>query len=191
MNHIQRSGNSGKSLLERLRVPAGFAAGLAFLLLSRPTWVTLAAGVPLALLGLVIRGWASGCLRKNAELAVAGPYAFTRNPLYLGSLIMACGCAVAGGSLWLGAGLIGLFLVIYLPVIRAEAAQMHALFGAQYEAWAAAVPLLWPRMTPFRGGLTRSFDSGQYLRHREYRAAAGLVLVVAILSVKASGIAGW
>jgi hypothetical protein len=176
-----------KNLLQRLRVPAGFVVGLSFLVLSRPDWITLAAGAPIALAGAAIRAWASGHLRKNAELATGGPYAFTRNPLYFGSLVMVLGCAVAGGRAWLGAGLLGLFLLIYAPVVRTEALQMQRLFGADYEAWAARVPLFWPRASRWRGGLTRHFDSGQYLRHREYRAAAGLVLVFGILSLKATG----
>lgn len=191
MNHQQFSKNLGKSLIQRLRVPIGFVMGITFLALSRPSWVTLAAGVPVTLLGAGIRAWASGHLRKNAELATGGPYAFTRNPLYLGSLAMALGCAVCGGRLWLGVGLLALFLAIYIPVIRAEASHMRTLFGAQYEFWAAAVPLLLPRATPYRGGLTRPFDSGQYLRHREYRAATGLILVVGFLSLKAAGIIKW
>jgi protein-S-isoprenylcysteine O-methyltransferase Ste14 len=177
--------------IQRLRVPAGFAMGIAFVFYSRPTWISLLAGAPIALLGCCIRAWASGHLHKNAELAMGGPYAFTRNPLYLGSLLMALGCAVCGGGVWLGAGLLGLFLAVYIPVIRTEAADMRRLFGAQYEAWAAQVPMLWPRMTPWRDGLTRYFDSGQYLRHREYRAATGLVLIVGILSLKAAGIIKW
>jgi protein-S-isoprenylcysteine O-methyltransferase Ste14 len=191
MNPTQLPQSPGKTFVQRLRVPAGFATGIAFLALARPTWVSLAAGVPVALVGAAIRAWASGHLRKNAELAVGGPYAFTRNPLYLGSLVMAVGCGICGGIVWLGALLLGLFLLIYIPVIRAESRHMQNLFGAQYEVWAAQVPQLWPRVTPYQGGLTRHFDSGQYLRHREYRAAAGLVLVVGFLSLRAAGILDW
>lgn len=180
-----------KSLVQRLRVPVGFAVGLAFLVLGRPDWSLLAAGVPIALAGAAIRAWASGHLRKNAELATSGPYAHTRNPLYFGSLLMVLGCAVAGGSLWLGAALLGLFMLVYVPVIRTEALDMQRLFGADYEAWAAQVPLFWPRAFPWQGRLTRGFDSGQYLRHREYRAAAGLALVIGILSLKAAGNFAW
>jgi protein-S-isoprenylcysteine O-methyltransferase Ste14 len=179
-----RPGDRPSSRIQRLRVPAGFVAGIAFLVLSKPDWISIALGVPVALAGLLIRGWASGCLRKNAELATTGPYAFTRNPLYFGSLVMAAGCAICGGSLWLGLALMALFMAIYLPVIRAEAAHLRRLFGPQYETWAAAVPMLWD-------GLTRGFDSGQYLRHREYRAALGFALVIAILSLKAAAIIKW
>lgn len=186
-----RPGARPSSRIQRLRVPAGFIAGIAFLVLSKPEWISLALGVPLALLGLAIRAWASGYLRKNAALATTGPYAFTRNPLYFGSLVMAAGCAVCGGSLWLGVGLLGLFLAIYIPVICAEAAHLRQLFGTQYESWAAEVPLLWPRVTPGVAGLTQRFDSGQYLRHREYRAALGLALVIAILTLKAAAVISW
>ena len=192
MNQSQFLGEpTRRSTWQRLRVPAGFVVGIAFLLLSRPTWITLAVGVPIMLAGAAVRAWASGHLQKNAQLATGGPYAFTRNPLYLGSLVMALGSAVCGGSVLLGAGLLGLFLAIYIPVMRAEATHMRRLFGVEYEAWACEVPALWPRATPCKGGLTRRFDSGQYLRHREYRAAAGLVLVIGFLSLKAAGVIKW
>src|SRR5215470_2703532 len=114
-----------KVLIQRLRVPVGFITAILFVFFSRPTWMTPTAGVPIALFGAGIRAWASGHLRKNAELAVCGPYAFTRNPLYLGSFVMAAGCAVCGGSLWLGLWLMVFFLAVYLPVMQAEAAQMR------------------------------------------------------------------
>jgi protein-S-isoprenylcysteine O-methyltransferase Ste14 len=177
-----------RRLIQRLRVPAGFVVGIVFVWLSRPTWLSIAIGMPVALLGAAVRAWASGHLRKNAELAVCGPYAYTRNPLYLGSLIMAAGCAVCGGHLPLGLALMALFLAIYLPVMQAEAVDMRRLFAADYERWAAHVPLLLPRATPYATGLTRRFDSRQYLRHREYRAATGLVLVVGLLALKAAGL---
>ncbi len=176
-----------RPLIQRLRVPLSFIAGILFLWWARPTWTSLAMGSPLALLGAGFRGWASGHLRKDAELATSGPYAHTRNPLYLGSLTMAAGCAVCGGNLPLGLGLLALFLAIYLPVMRAEAAHMRLLFAADYERWAAQVPLLVPRATRFESGLTRRFDSRQYLRHREYRAAIGLALVLGLLALKAAG----
>jgi protein-S-isoprenylcysteine O-methyltransferase Ste14 len=175
-------------LVQRLRVPIGFITAILFVFFSKPTWMSLAAGVPIALFGAGIRAWASGHLRKNAELAVCGPYALTRNPLYFGSFVMAAGCAVCGGSLWLSAWMMALFLAVYLPVMQAEAAHMRRLFAGDYESWATKVPLFITRMTPYRNGLTRGFDPRQYLRHREYRAAIGLVIVIGVLSLKAARI---
>jgi protein-S-isoprenylcysteine O-methyltransferase Ste14 len=173
-------------LIQRLRVPVGFITAILFVFFSRPTWRSLAVGVPIALCGALVRAWASGHLRKNAELAVSGPYAFTRNPLYFGSFVMASGCAVCGGSLWMGLWLMALFLAVYLPVMQAEIAYMRRLFASDYERWAANVPLFIPRMTPYRNERTRRFDPRQYLRHREYRAAIGLAIVIVALSLKAA-----
>jgi protein-S-isoprenylcysteine O-methyltransferase Ste14 len=175
-------------LIQRLRVPVGFITAILFVVFARPTWWSLAAGVPIAIAGALIRAWASGHLRKNAELAVSGPYAFTRNPLYFGSFVMATGCAVCGASLWLGLWLTAFFLVVYLPVMQAEAAHMRRLFASDHEKWAANVPLFIPRVTPYRIGQARHFDAQQYLRHREYRAAIGLAIVIAALTLKAAGI---
>jgi protein-S-isoprenylcysteine O-methyltransferase Ste14 len=174
------------SLIRRLRVPIGFITAILFVFFSRPTWGSLAVGVPIAFAGALFRAWASGHLRKNAELAVSGPYAFTRNPLYFGSFVMAIGCAVCGGSLWLGLWLTALFLAVYMPVMRAEAAHMRKLFADDYEMWAANVPFFVPRVTPYRNGRTQDFDPQQYMRHREYRAAIGLAIVIAALSLKAA-----
>jgi len=175
-------------LIQRLRVTIGFMTAILFVVISQPTWRSLAIGAPVALAGALIRAWASGHLRKNAELTVSGPYAFTRNPLYLGSFVMAVGGAVCGGSWGLGLLLIAFFLAVYLPVIQTEAAHMRTLFGATYENWAVNVPLFIPRLTPHKNGRTRGFDPRQYLRHREYRAAIGLAIVIAVLSLKAARI---
>ena len=170
--------------LQRLRVPIGFITAILFVLISRPTWSTMTIGVPLALSGALIRAWASGHLRKNAELAVSGPYSHTRNPLYFGSFVMAAGCAIAGGHLLLGIWLIGFFLVIYLPVMQAEADHMRNLFADSYRQWAANVPLFIPRLTPYGAGNETQFDFSQYLHHREYRALIGLGIVLGILFIK-------
>jgi protein-S-isoprenylcysteine O-methyltransferase Ste14 len=188
MNDQQITISDTRSLIQRLRVPAGFITVILFVVFSQPTWSSLAAGVPVALCGALVRAWASGHLRKNAELAVSGPYAFTRNPLYFGSFLMAVGCAVGGGSLWLGMWLMVFFLAVYLPVMQAEAAHMRTLFGDAYEKWAAQVPLFIPRLTPYRNGQLRSFDPQRFLHHREYRALIGLAIVIAILSFKAARI---
>jgi len=175
-------------VLQRLRVPIGFVTAILFAVFSRPNWRALAAGIPVALAGALIRAWASGHLRKNAELATGGPYAHTRNPLYFGSFVMAVGCAIAGGSVLIGAWLVLFFLAVYWPVMQAEAAHMRTLFGDAYARWSANVPLFFPRLTPYRDGQARSFDLNQYLRHREYRALIGLGIVLLVLTLKAAKI---
>lgn len=177
-------GSAAKATLQRWRVPLGFVTAVLFVIFSRPSWMTLAAGVPLALCGAAIRAWASGHLRKNAELAISGPYAYTRNPLYFGSFVMAAGCAVSGGSWWLGVLLMGFFLAVYWPVMQAEAEHIRHLFADAYARYAASVPLFVPRLTPYQASEARRFDLQLYLRHREYRALIGLTVVIAILILK-------
>ncbi len=180
--------SDSRSLIQRLRVSFGFITAILFVVFSQPSWRSLAAGIPIALFGALFRAWASGHLRKNAELAVSGPYAFTRNPLYFGSFLMAAGCAICGAGLWLGLWLMIFFLAVYLPVMQAEATHMKALFGDAYESWATHVPLFIPRLTPYRNGQIRRFDPRRFLHHREYRALIGLAIVIVILSLKAARI---
>jgi len=143
-------------------------------------------GALVSLLGLALRAWAAGHIRKNAQLATSGPYAFTRNPLYLGSFLLGLGFTIAAGRLVLGLLFATLFLGIYLPVMRVEASTMAQLFGSQYETYRRAVPLFFPRPTPFResGSPTNRFDGTLYLRYREYRAALGLVVAWGLLLIK-------
>ncbi len=183
----------GGTWVQRWRVPLGFLCAAVFILLARPQPWTLAAGGAVAVVGLLLRAWASGHIRKNDRLAVSGPYAHTRNPLYLGSFILGLGFVVAaGGAWWLLALLAGifaaLFLGIYLPVMRVEAATLAGLFGADYERDAAAVPLFFPRLSPYRSaeGDGVRFDASLYLRYREYRAALGLLLAWGVLAATAA-----
>jgi protein-S-isoprenylcysteine O-methyltransferase Ste14 len=175
-----------RTRLQRVRVPLGLISVVLFVFASNPSPRSILAGVPIALCGALIRAWASGHLRKNAALATSGPYAHSRNPLYFGSFVMTIGCAVCGGSWWLGAWLIGFFLLVYWPVMKAEAEHMRKLFAGEYEKWSAHVPLFIPRLTPYRGSPGQPFDVQQYLRHREYRASIGLAIVIGVLALKAT-----
>jgi len=180
-------------------VPAGFILAPLLFISARPTGASLAAGAFIALIGLAIRAWAAGHLKKNQELTTSGPYAFTRNPLYLGTFLLGAGVAAGGGTLWFVGLFATLYLVIYVTVMMAEADTMRELFTDEYERYSEQVPLFVPRFTPYgahgsssyaaqlkqsswRGG--RSFDSSQYLRNREYRAALGFVVVYLLLAAK-------
>lgn len=177
----------GGTWIQRWRVPLGFLCGAIFVLFARPRPLTLAIGGAVALLGLILRAWAAGHIRKNTELAVSGPYAYTRNPLYLGSFLLGIGFTVASGQPLLGLLFAALFLGIYLPVMRVEAATLAGLFGEDYGRYSGAVPLFIPRLFPYRDerGTDVKFDASLYLRYREYRAALGLVIAWSLLALKA------
>ena len=169
--------------IQRFRVPLGFLFAAIFLIFARPKPLTLAIGGAIAVVGLLIRAWASGHIRKNQTLAVSGPYAYTRNPLYLGSFVLGVGFTIAAGVWWLGIIFIALFLGIYLPVMRVESGDLAKLFGAEYEEYAGRVPLFFPRLTAYRASDAK-FDMSLYMRHREYQAALGLIFALLILAFK-------
>ena len=167
----------------RLRVPGGFLLAAVFVWFSQPTLRSLAIGLPIAVLGMALRGWAAGCLAKNRELATGGPYAYTRNPLYLGTLTTALGLVAAARSVWLGVLFAAVFLLVYLPVIQNEQQHLRRLFP-EYEEYAARVPALWPRFTPARKG-PNPFRVELYLGNQEYQAGAGLAVGMLLLLWKA------
>jgi protein-S-isoprenylcysteine O-methyltransferase Ste14 len=185
------SARGARATLQRWRVTLGFAAGIAFLVFSGPSWRSVVLGAPIAAVGVSIRTWASGVLKKNEELTTGGPYAYTRNPLYGGSFLMTIGCAVAGGSWWLGVMLVGLFLIVYTPVMMAEDAHLGTLFGEEHRRYAKSVPTFVPRLSRYSGASGRGFDVQLYLRHREYQALIGLAMIFVVLSLKASGVLRW
>jgi len=173
--------------MQRWRVPLGFVCAAIFFLLSRPRPLTLAIGGAIALPGLALRAWATGHLRKNDALAVTGPYAYTRNPLYLGSFLIGLGFTIASGRFVLGIVFAALFLGIYVPVMRVESATLAELFGERYQRYLKAVPLFLPRFSAYGDGATGGarFDASLYKRYREYEAAVGLVVAWALLALKA------
>src|SRR5262249_12879414 len=134
---------------QRIRVPAGFLLAPLLLIAARPNHVSVTVGCVIAVAGLGIRAWASGCLKKNEELATNGPYAYTRNPLYLGTLLLGLGVSVCTGSWWFASIFAVFYLLVYIPVMVAESETLRELFPDQYPAYSRRVPLLVPRLTPF------------------------------------------
>jgi protein-S-isoprenylcysteine O-methyltransferase Ste14 len=167
-------------MIQRFRVPLGFAIAAAVLYLARPTGTLIVIGLPIALLGAILRALAAGVIRKDAALTTSGPYAWTRNPLYLGSFLLGIGFAVMSGS-WIAAALIVLpSFVIYPHVIRNEEAHLARLFPDQFREYSATVPRFFPRFRP----ISRAFSIRQYLANREYQTALGFCLMLAIFIVK-------
>lgn len=166
--------------MSRLRVPVGFAVGLLVLILARPQPLWVLAGLPLLLLGETIRLWASGHIEKTERLATGGPYAHSRNPLYVGSVLLAMGTAIASASPWSALAVAAYFAVFYPPVIREEAAFLQKKFGAAYDTWAKDVPAFFPRPAP--GGPRESaFSWARVARNREWRTLATLPALLVLL----------
>ncbi|MGB6774423.1 MAG: isoprenylcysteine carboxylmethyltransferase family protein [Terriglobales bacterium] len=166
----------------RIRVPLGFIFAIVYVWLARPTKPSLIAGTLVLLPGLVLRGMASGHVQKDKQLTTSGPYAYTRNPLYLGSLMLAAGFAIAARNLWIVAIMLLMFAVIYIPVIAGEERYLRQTFP-DYADYSRHVPRIFPRLTPYRSGLS-AYSSARYWKHREYQASIGCAVVLAILVIK-------
>ena len=161
-------------------MPLGFLTAVVFIILAQPRTLTLVIGSAVSLIGLIVRAWAAGHIRKNAALATTGPYAYTRNPLYLGSLAIGIGLAAAGQSLAAAALVLAYFAVFYPPLMRDEAAFLQRRFPEDYAGWARAVPLLVPRLLPAGPRATR-FRWQRVRANREWRTLLALPLFALLL----------
>lgn len=168
-------------LVARLRVPCGFVLVAAFAWFSRPDTRSLIWGLPVSVLGLALRAWATGHLEKNIRLAQGGPYAYVRNPLYLGTLVVAAGLVIASRRWLLAALFAAVFLFIYLPAIELEEQHLGKLFS-DFADYAKRVPPLLPAMHPVQSG--DRFRWSLYLRNQEYQALLGFLAGAAWLAVK-------
>jgi protein-S-isoprenylcysteine O-methyltransferase Ste14 len=166
----------------RIRVPQAFAFAVVYLWLAQPTWLSIAIGAVIALAGVALRALASGHINKDSELTTSGPYAHTRNPLYVGSIIIAAGFAVAARSPWVVLVIIVVFAAIYVPVIRAEEDFLRTRFPA-FDAYARHVPRFFPRLRPHPSP-SGSFCWQRYRHHREYNALIGTAAMMAALAAK-------
>jgi protein-S-isoprenylcysteine O-methyltransferase Ste14 len=164
----------------RWRVRVGYPVGIAAFWFARPQPKWLCFGVGIATLGLLLRAYAAGHLRKHKQLATSGPYAYTRNPLYLGSIFLAAGFSVASSS-WISTALLAAYLLVFYPVvIRREQTELRTLYGDAFAEYSSKVPAFWPRLSPAASSGER-FSWALYRRNREYEAAIGLAVAMAIL----------
>lgn len=182
--------NQWSKIARRIRVPLGFVFAVLFIWLARPTWVSLAWSLWVVAPGIWLRGYASGYVKKNAELTVSGPYAYTRNPLYLGSMLIAFGFAGAARSVWILLALAILFALIYAPTIRSEEEFLRGKFS-DFDEYMRRVPQLFPRLTPAQLGRNTSeqtssgiFSRNLYVKHREYNALLGAAGIYAALALR-------
>ena len=168
-------------LVARLRVPGGFLLAIAFGWLARPSALSMEIGLPVAVAGLLLRAWAAGHLEKNTRLATTGPYAWVRNPLYLGTLLTACGLVTASRRPLLALLFALVFALVYLPAIQLEEEYLRELFP-DFGEYAERVRALWPRR-PVNPVCTR-FRADLYMRNEEYQALLGFLAGVAWLAAK-------
>ncbi len=182
---------SWHKIARRIRVPMGFVFAALFLWLANPGWRTMTLSLALVLPGLWLRGYASGYVKKDAELTTTGPYAHTRNPLYLGSMLIAFGFAAAAASWMILVLLAVLFAAVYIPTILSEEAYLREHF-AGFDAYARAVPRLLPRGAGAAnemamGGAVPAedgFSTELYMRHREYNSTMGAGVLYLALVLK-------
>jgi protein-S-isoprenylcysteine O-methyltransferase Ste14 len=185
---------SWQRVARRIRVPLGFVTAAVYLVevVRRPPHpAAIAWSLALVLPGLALRAAASGTVKKNQELTVAGPYAHTRNPLYLGSTLIAAGFALALLSWPVALLLAGGFAAIYIPVIASEEKFLRGTFP-EFDSYCRNVPRFFPRFTaaklprelgltavsqPVTEGATSGFSFALYLKHREYNSALGAALL--------------
>jgi hypothetical protein len=178
---------SYQDLAKALRMPLGFLLGALYLAFAQPEPLPLAVGGSIALVGVLVRGWASGHIRKNEQLAITGPYAYTRNPLYFGSFLIAAGFAIAGHwSLLLL--VIAFFVLVYAPKIEAERVNILGRFPAEYPNYAQNVPAFFPRRTAWMGenAPADQFSFDLYMKHGEWKAALVFVAAMIWLGLRAS-----
>jgi protein-S-isoprenylcysteine O-methyltransferase Ste14 len=173
-----------KELLNRMRVRAGLIAAVAVILLARSTWVSLVEGILVTMIGLSIRAWASGHLRKEKELAISGPYQYSRNPLYLGNFVLGIGIVIGARSWWVLAIFGAYFGAFYPLIIRRERDRMKQLFPQQYEEYRKKVPPFFPLLKKRTLPSPVKFSWTLYKKNREYRAFIGTVVFWLILAAK-------
>ncbi len=172
------------SIIYRWRVRTALFVLLAVIALAKPTVRSIAIGLAVCALGLLIRGWAAGHIRKEKSLAVSGPYRYTRNPLYLGNFLLGLSMALGANSPWCVGLFVLYFLVFYPPVIMEELRRMRRLFPQEYESYGKQVPLFFPSIRRRAPGEDRAFSWELYRHNRETRALAGAAIVWAVLIVK-------
>jgi len=169
----------------RWRVRVGYPLAVVVLWLARPTLRSICAGAAIGAGGLLLRAYAAGYLHKKETLTVTGPYAVTRNPLYLGSAILALGVGVATHSVIAGALLVAYFAVFYYVVMRREEGELRKIHGAAFEAYARRVPLFFPWLRRSAasddGQSAGRFSFAQYVKNHEWQAGVGFLLVLGAL----------
>lgn len=174
-----------------VRIGSAWILAAAFFWLAEPGPLSLGFGAAVVLPGLLVRGWAAGVLVKDRELTVSGPYAYTRNPLYLGTFLIGMGAVIAGARPWLGLVFVAYFAWIYGSTMARETGELGERFGDAYTSYRDSVPVLLPGLRRFRPAegrapATTPFSLARYIHNKEYEALLGAVAAFGLLALKAT-----
>jgi protein-S-isoprenylcysteine O-methyltransferase Ste14 len=165
----------------RYRSTVGIACLLIVLWLATPSAFSILAGFFLIVIGMFFRGWSSGYINKDQELATEGPYAMTRNPLYFGNLVLGSGIAVSGNNLYSYLIFLVYYLFFFSFLIFLERKRLKKRFGRQYEEWAKRANLFFPKIKKIN---KVGFNISYYMKNKEYRVLYFSLLIVVFLIVK-------
>jgi protein-S-isoprenylcysteine O-methyltransferase Ste14 len=160
----------------RFRVALGFLCGIAVYWFAAPTTASIAAGLPIAIAGELLRVWAAGHLNKSREVTRSGPYRYVAHPLYLGSSLIGIGLAIGSGSV-IVAAIVAVYLGVTLTAaIKNEERFLREKFGPAYDEYRLQRVV----------DRERRFSWSRAMANREYRAMAGVTLAVLLLLWKAT-----
>lgn len=168
--------------LTHYRLKLGFIFAIFFIIMAKPTVIGMTIGIPVGIIGLLIRLWASGYIKKNKELSVQGPYSYTRNPLYLGSFFLGVGVSIMGSCIVFILIFLIVFYFVYSNVIKEEEKRLIELFGSSFLDYKSKVPAFFPLLKPVK--ITGDFDLKLVVKHEEYNAWLGFVAIIIILYLK-------
>jgi protein-S-isoprenylcysteine O-methyltransferase Ste14 len=173
-----------KKTIARWRVRISLLCVILAVVFAKPKLWSILVGAGLTVAGLLLRTWACGHLEKERELIMSGPYRFTRNPLYLGNLLIGIGVVVGAQSLWVLALALVVFLVFYPAAIHKEKQKMKQLFPEEYAAYKEKVPLFFPAFRPSLKGQNIRFQWNLYKKNKEYRALSGSAIFWIVMTAK-------
>jgi len=173
-----------EKIVYRWRVRAGSIGLIVAIIFAKPDLTSFLAGLGICLMGLLIRTWSAGHLRKEKKLAISGPYQYTRNPLYLGNFVIGIGVAFASRSWWVLGYFASYFLLFYPLAIKREMKRMKELFPQEYDEYKKKAPLFFPTWKSFSLSGENKFSWKLFQKNKEWRALIGAVIFWVILALK-------
>jgi protein-S-isoprenylcysteine O-methyltransferase Ste14 len=149
-NELERMVKKKRSWLRKLRRVPLSLGGAVLILFADPTIPGMIVGTSLIMTGEILRIWGTGHLEKNETLTVTGPYAYVKNPLYVGSILITVGFCILANNIYVLALATLMFCFHYIPYKKkVEGERLKKIFGRQYEDYDEHVRDYLPRFTPY------------------------------------------